>query len=407
MPAHATVPMVQNRTKNYAGNRNNSMKQLKIAVFHSFLKNKGGAEKVVLDICTHYNADLFVGSVRSDMFNAQSSDSFSQTIFHRIKSFVALHEDAKIPVWRHIKRQLYFIFSPQVNLLKDYDIVIISGNVFWAPNRIKWGNARTKVITYCHTPPRPFTDQQKRVQASLFFALRPFYSLFALFIRSIYTYSLKASDDLVANSKNIQQRIKTYLGLDSHDIYPPVDTDRFQFIKHGDYYLSHSRLEEMKRIPLIIKAFQQRPELQLVVCSSGPLKDWLENEIKQSKSTNIEYKGLVSDEELADLVGSCKAGIIIPIEEDAGISQCEIMAAGKPVLGVAEGGLLETVIHQETGYLIPRDPTVEDLIAGLDWMESYDLSKMRERSEQQASLFGKAVFFDKLDKTMSNLIDSE
>ncbi len=48
-------------------------------------------------------------------------------------------------------------------------------------------------------------------------------------------------------------------------------------------------------------------------------------------------------------VGGARAVIYLPVDEDFGMSPVEAMAAGKPVIGVAEGGLLETVLPGETG----------------------------------------------------------
>lgn len=370
---------------------------IKIAIFHAFLKNKGGAEFLILDMARYTNADLFVGGIRSDIFNKNFTDYFSHTIFTQLPHFYSLHEDGRIPILLHIKRQLNFLFNPMIAKLGEYDVVIFSGNIFWVPQRLKRINSKTKIITYCNTPPRPFTDQEERIKISLHPVLRVVYSWFARFIRKIYSDSLKKSDIIIANSNNIKNRVKHYLNIETEVIYPPIKTRRFSFISFGDFYLSYSRLEDMKRIKHILEAFKIKKDLKLVICSSGPLKEWVQNFIKSNNLTNIEFKGFVTDEELAHLVGTCKAGITIPIEEDAGITQCEIMSAGKPVVGVAEGGLLETVLHKKTGYLINANPNVEDLVNGIEWVEKANLGKMKDDCILQAKKFDEQVFFDKLD----------
>lgn len=40
------------------------------------------------------------------------------------------------------------------------------------------------------------------------------------------------------------------------------------------------------------------------------------------------------------------------------------MAAGKPVIGVDEGGLRETVVDGETGVLLPPDFDTDALVSG-------------------------------------------
>ena len=58
-------------------------------------------------------------------------------------------------------------------------------------------------------------------------------------------------------------------------------------------------------------------------------------------------------------MGHCKATIYIPKDEDFGISPVQSLAARKPVIGVKEGGLVETVLDPADGILIPTLPTAE------------------------------------------------
>jgi len=76
---------------------------------------------------------------------------------------------------------------------------------------------------------------------------------------------------------------------------------------------------------------------KLVICSTGPLHNWFEEQIKMRNLDNILFEGFVSDERLSELIGNCYAGIYIPVDEDFGMTQIELMAAGKPVIGVEEG----------------------------------------------------------------------
>ena len=72
-----------------------------------------------------------------------------------------------------------------------------------------------------------------------------------------------------------------------------------------------------------------------------------------SGATNIVFLGEVAAQSLVDVLGRCVATIYLPRDEDFGMSPVKSMAAGKPVIGVADGGLLETVVDGETGILLP------------------------------------------------------
>ena len=106
--------------------------------------------------------------------------------------------------------------------------------------------------------------------------------------------------------------------------------------------------------------------------------------------------GWTSEEELLKLMGNAIASIYIPLDEDFGISPVESMAAGKPVIGVREGGLLETVVHGETGFLIPSNPSEEDLIEAVQKMGPETAGTMRRPCETRARQFDKKIFVEKI-----------
>jgi glycosyltransferase involved in cell wall biosynthesis len=384
-----------------------SLKTKKIAIFNAFFKVGGGAEKLIFDMRNYYHADLFAGALDTTTFNPDrtKTDSFAKALFDPNYSFTYLHSDSKIPLWYAIKRQLYFLLSPKIKQLTEYDIVIFSGNIAFIPGRIK--KSKAKLVTYCHTPPRPFTDQLQSRLAKLPFILRPFYSMLAAQVRYQYAQGLRHMDLVISNSINIQNRLKTYLNIDSTPVFPAINTARFQYISTQDYFISYSRLEEMKRIPLLIEAFANMPDKKLVICSGGPLERWIQDQIKTRNLTNITFEGRVSDERLAQLVGNCLAGVVIPVDEDAGITQCEIMAAGKPVIGVKEGGLIETVVDGKTGVLIPANPRVQDLIDAIQGMTAEKALMMKEDSIKQAKQFDSRVFFKKMDALLTQVLQEE
>jgi glycosyltransferase involved in cell wall biosynthesis len=376
--------------------------QKKIAVFHAFFVPKGGGEMLIFAIRNYYHAALFAGAVDHSIWNKgkEKTDSFIGELYDEKYDFTWLHEDSKIPFWRKVLRQIQLKYNPKVKKLNDFDVVIFSGNIAGVAGRIT--NPNTKKIVYCHTPPRPFTDQFEKNLRKIPTLLHPLAKLFRNWVLSEYKKELQKMDLIVTNSYNIQKRLQTYIGLESVVIHPAVDTSRFTWKEQGGYFLSYARLEDLKRIPLIIDAFKELPDKKLVICSSGPLAEWVKEQTK--KYPNIEYRGLVSNQELEDLVGGCIAGIYIPEEEDFGIIQCELMAAGKPVIGVAEGGLLETIIDGKTGVLIPANPTVNDLKKAVVEMTPEKAIAMKLYAIKRAKEFDSKVFFEKMDNQIARLV---
>jgi glycosyltransferase involved in cell wall biosynthesis len=385
-----------------------STQKPKIVIFYAFLKGqaKGGAELLLFQLRDFLKSDFWVGSMDFEGWDKEkvSNDPFVQKFWNTKTGFEYLHQETQIPFWRHIKRQLFFLFSPKIKELAKYEVVIFSGNVSFVQRRLKKIAPRVKQITYIHTPPRGFTDQFEEKLKKIPKIIHPLAKALQRLVILNYQKDYQVSDHLIANSQNIKNRVEKYLQtkVDSV-IYPCLDTSKFKFIKQGDFYLSYARLEEEKRIKLMVEAFKKIPDKKLVICSSGPLKEWLENEIKIHNLKNIIYEGRVSDERLVELVGTCIAGIFIPKDEDAGMTQIEIMAAGKPIIGVKDGGLLETVVDAENGILLSKNPEVGELIKAIKEMTPQKALKYKQKCELQAGKFTKEKFLDGMNKIVTSV----
>ncbi|NCF75386.1 MAG: glycosyltransferase, partial [Xanthomonadaceae bacterium] len=137
-----------------------------------------------------------------------------------------------------------------------------------------------------------------------------------------------------------------------------------------------------------------------IVASGGP-------ELKKIKKiakncNNIKILGWISDKKLLELLGNCLATIYIPIREDFGMSPVESMMAGKPVIGVNEGGIKETIIHQKTGFLLKPDFNINDIMDAVKKMTPDRALKMRFDCEIHAKLFSKQKFIENMKKVIKN-----
>ena len=139
---------------------------------------------------------------------------------------------------------------------------------------------------------------------------------------------------------------------------------------------------------------------KLIVSSGG--NDYSRLKKIAGNSSNIKFWGWTTQEELKKLVGQCIASIYIPQDEDFGMSPVESMASGKPVIGVSEGGLLETIVHDETGILIRKNPNKKHLIAAVETMTRERALKMRDACEKNATKFSNANFIDQMQRIIYN-----
>src|SRR5581483_9311683 len=73
-------------------------------------------------------------------------------------------------------------------------------------------------------------------------------------------------------------------------------------------------------------------------------------------SVEFEPRTRVSDEEIVDLLNRAMMMAYAPRLEPFGLAPLEANACGLPVIGVAEGGVRETVVDGVTGLHVEHDP---------------------------------------------------
>jgi glycosyltransferase involved in cell wall biosynthesis len=356
-------------------------------IFHDYFAISGGGEKLVLNLAEDLNWQATGGFI-SEQFKQLNHTSLKRlNSLNAYSGFKPLQMLSLIYKWEHFK-----------SLSSGYNIVYSGVYVpLAAVNHQDNHN-----ILYCHTPPRFVYDKKNYYLKSLPRWQHPLFKLLISFFQKRYEQSLDNMDQILVNSRHVQERVKNYLNKNSKVVYPPCDTIRFRWQSQGDYYLSTARLDGLKRVEVIVKAFIKMPDKKLIVCSGGPELDRLKQ--LAENSANISFTDWISHNKLVDLVSHCIATIYIPWDEDFGISPIESMAAGKPVIGVNEGGLKETIVDQQTGYLLDTshaktiaDSTlVEGLIERVKQLNPQQALSMRDNCEQRAKLFSEEQFLQQM-----------
>ncbi len=288
-----------------------------------------------------------------------------------------------------------FNFRFRAHCVELAQTVLYSG--FYAPLAVHRQRSGLRVY-YCHTIPRFAYDLYSDSRDRYPWILRGLFAAFAALVRWQYQRAVSKMDLVLVNSDNVKKRLKHFLGIDAQVVYPPVATTHFRWAGDGGYYLSMARLTANKRVDVIVQAFLTIPERRLVVASGGP--ELARLQALAAGASNIEFVGWQTEEDLREWVNNAHAAIYLPVDEDFGMSPVECMAAGKPVIGVAEGGLLETVVHGQTGLLIQGAPTADRLRAAVIELESLDPASMRSACEARAALFDEAFFVDAMKQRL-------
>ncbi len=312
---------------------------MKKALISDWYYVNGGAEKVIHSINSIW--DDFDHFALIDFLN----DEDRKFILNGKKAKTSFIQ--KLPTVKKNHRKFLQLFPIAIEQfdLRDYDLIISSSSA--VAKGIKT-NKNQLHICYCHSPMRYAWDlrEQYLKDAGLNKGLKGLYTKSVL--DKIQKWDLSNSDNVdffIANSKHIAERIKKIYNRESTVIYPPVDVDFFSLeeIKE-DYYFTASRLVQYKKTQLIIEAFNQLPHLKLIVAGDGPELEKLQKTAKN----NIEFVGYIENKKLRSLMQKAKA-FVFAAEEDFGIIPVEAQACGTPVIALAKGGTLETVIENKTG----------------------------------------------------------
>jgi len=348
-------------------------------VLHDFLLLPGGAERLV---------DVLAGALGAPLVCAFANEAHAWEAA-RAGRLQVLGPPLAGRLARYLGSARRFARIPAGRL--DADAVIYSGVI--APMAVH-RQPRGRRIHYCHSPPRFAYDLRDFYAARSAPAGRLGLALFNAWLRPRYERAVRAMDTVVANSENVRGRLRRYLGIESVVVHPPIDTERFRWIGQEDFYLSTARLEDFKRVEVIIDAFRRMPRQRLVVASGGSQEAALRTRARGCG--NISFTSWLDAAALADLIGRCRAVVYLPQDEDFGMSPVEAMAAGKPVIGVAEGGLLETVIHGETGLLLPAPASEATLAAAVEALDAAAALALRPACEARAQGFSTRHFIQRM-----------
>jgi glycosyltransferase involved in cell wall biosynthesis len=212
-----------------------------LAIFYDFFEVVGGAEQFTIELANNTKQSIIVSG-----FNNEIKDKLPEITVncHVLDSL------SSIPIWKSIKAMKAFK-TVNPNLLKD-EINLFSGNN--APLAV-YNSQANKNYYYCHTPPRFAYDLFDYYQQELSWYQKKMVKLFAYYVRYEYESALRKMDAIFCNSVNVQKRIKKHLGYDAEVIYPPVNVNKYYNNPSKGYYLSTARLENYKRVELIVKAF--------------------------------------------------------------------------------------------------------------------------------------------------------
>jgi glycosyltransferase involved in cell wall biosynthesis len=367
---------------------------MKTAIIHDWLVSYAGSERVLEEIIKLYpDADLF------SLIDFLPEHERHFLRHRKIQTSFLQH----VPFARN-KYRSYLPFMPlaiQQFDLSGYKLVISSSHA------VAKGVLTTSDqlhVCYCHTPMRYAWDLQRQYlkDAGLDKGVKGKIAQFILHQIRLWDYSAsRRVDHFIANSQNVAAKIKKHYGRESSVIYPPVDIDKFHpGSKKDDFFLTVSRMVPYKKIDLIVEAFSQIPDKRLVVIGDGPSL----SKVKSKAGNNIEILGYQPDAVICTYLQKARA-FIFAADEDFGILPVEAQACGTPVIAYKKGGVLETLIHMQTGIFF-NEQTVTSLINAVQEFErsqdSFKSNIIRENAEKYSKDRFRKEFLTLMEKIIVN-----
>lgn len=365
---------------------------MKIAIFHNFLDNIGGAEIVDLMLAEKLDADIYTTNI--------DKEKISKMGFQHL--LPKIHSIGKVPINAPLKQELSYWKFRKLNLKDKYDFYIIAGD--WAMS----GAIKNKPhLWYVYSPTREIWDLFNYTRKnSVKPLLQPIFILWVFLRRILNKHDSKKVQKIISISKNVQKRIKKYLNRDSKVIYPPINTKKYSHKKSKGYWLSVNRLITHKRVHLQIEAFKNLPNEKLIIIGSYEQSRHFKKYAKyilENKPKNVEIKSWVSEKELLKLYSECKGFITTSKDEDFGLTPLEALASGKPVIAPKEGGYKET-LNNKTGILIKNinSKKLIEAIKKLNFELKKSPNKYKKDCIAQAEKFNLERFVKEIKEEIKN-----
>jgi glycosyltransferase involved in cell wall biosynthesis len=296
-----------------------------VAIVHDYLNQRGGAERVVLEMSRVWPE----APIYTSLFRPRSTWPGFESREVRT-TFLD-----KLPVDKHF-RNLFPLYPAAFRSFGKIDAdVVISSSSGWAHMVRVRPDAFHAV--YCHTPARwLYGDGYLAAGGQLSLRqqlLKPALGTY----RRVDRKAATRADLYIANSEATRRRIMKVYRRDAVVVSPPVDTGRFMPTPRGERLLVISRLLPYKRVDVIVSA-ATRLGIGLDVVGDG----FMLPRLRALAGPGVVFHGAVDDATVVELMQSCRA-VCIAAEEDFGIVALEAQAAGKPVIAYGRGGALENV----------------------------------------------------------------
>ncbi len=382
---------------------------MKFALYQPWIYLHGGLERSLLELVKRSQHQWTIYTGHYDRENS----------FPEFKQF-DVRELTRLSVKRDMASVLLVaakIMAQKIDL-KEYDALVV-----WCDgmgDMITFRNNEIPVFNICSTPLRPVFDPQyvKQALSERSQAGRMAFRLFQLLFKAADTRAWKKYSGVIATSKEVKARIiKGGLYKDGPSMalyHPGIDWESFAGEKAYDpFLLVPGRIMWTKNIELAIQAFLKADlpkPWKLVVAGfldqkSEPYLNKLKN--LAADSDRVVFELSPSDEKLYKLYSSAAVILFPPLNEDWGIVPLEAMANAKPVLANRSGGPKESILHNETGWLVAPEADAWAKVIKIFPDNIEQVRTMGEKGRIHARKYDWSEFVNGIDNAFEKWVKNE
>jgi glycosyltransferase involved in cell wall biosynthesis len=378
---------------------------MKIAAYYPWIYLRGGAERILLELIRRSRHDWTLITNRYDPKNTFEG-------FRDLEVVELPRVSVKRTPW-HVAQAGMTLLTQRISL-DEYDALMVCMESIG--NLVALRAHQLPAFCLCLTPLRVAFDPETRERF-----LRSNPSLMARLGVRAFSFVDRLGWRRYAKIFSISEEVATRL-LEAklapesriEILYPGVDLEEFQ--PGGPiepYFLLPGRIMWTKNIELGIEAFgnlkkrvDAAKRFRLVI--AGMVDEKSQSYLKKLRERaadipDVEFIVDPTGESYRRLHRQAYAVLFTAFNEDWGLVPIEGMAAGRPVISVARGGPLESILHGETGYLCPPEPdafsgAMEELV-----MDPESAEDMGRAGRQRAALFSWSNFASRIDEYVDSL----
>lgn len=129
-----------------------------------------------------------------------------------------------------------------------------------------------------------------------------------------------------------------------------IDRDVISYNLRKNQFVFMGRLDKLKGVDLLLEAWKEIKNSDLIICGIGPEKKWCEKFIEENNMTNVKMMGFLTNLQVMDIIAESKA-LILPTQwyEGFPMTIVESFACGTPIIGSDIGNVSNLIEDGVTG----------------------------------------------------------